>query len=118
MIRSGKLRFRVDVQKPLETRDDHGEPIESWQTVATRFVRLQGISNERSGVEFFNAGVQETAYNRFKATLRWEQSIKAITPKWRLREATCQDRIFEIESVLNVEERNREYLLRVREVFV
>lgn len=108
MIRAGKLRKRVEIQRPVVSRGTTGEYLDTWETVATRNVRIREEKIPR-GVESFHDGYQERARATHQITLRWERRLRDLSPLWRLKDKST---VYEIEAVSNVEDRNREYLVR------
>ncbi len=113
MIRAGKLRKRVEIQQPIVTRAPNGEKLEEWQTVARRNVRIRE-ERRPTGSESFYENYQERAITRYQISLRWERRLKTLSPLWRLK---AGDTIYELEAVNNVEDRNREYLVRATAEF-
>lgn len=113
MIRAGKQRTRVEIQRPVVSRGANGEKLETWQTVATRNVRIRE-EKRPTGREAFHSNYQERAIAVHQITIRWERRIKELTPLWRLK---AGDTIYELEAVNNVEDRNREYLVRATAEF-
>lgn len=113
MIRAGKLRKRVEIQKPLVTRAPNGEKLETWETVARRNVRIRE-ERRPTGGEAFHADYQERAITRYQISLRWERRLKTLSPLWRFKDG---ETVYELEAVNNVEERNREYLVRATAEF-
>jgi SPP1 family predicted phage head-tail adaptor len=50
-VAAGKLRRRVEIQRATETTDALGQPVQTWATVATRWMGLE----ERGGRELYFA---------------------------------------------------------------
>lgn len=51
---AGQLRFRVDIQSPVATQDDAGQPSTSWTTTSTVWADIRymtGLSAIKSGVD-------------------------------------------------------------------
>lgn len=100
-MRTGKLRHRVEVQRYGTSYDPEGEPIQEWQLLAKAWAAIEPLKGE----EYFAAATIQAQISH-KVTMR-PPGIE-ITPADRI---IFGSRIFEIESVINVEERNRELVL-------
>lgn len=100
-MRTGLLRHRVEIQALTVTEDEIGNQVEEWVKVAEAWAAIEPIQgNEKLTAAYMQA---ETTH---KVTMR-PPGIE-ITPAHRI---IFGSRIFEIESVINVEERNRELVL-------
>ncbi len=104
MMRAGPLRCRVTIEEPVETQGADGAILTAWETFATTWASVEPII----GKEYF-AQQREQAAVSHKIRMR---HIAGITHKMRVAWGA---RIFEIESVLNVGERNREVVLMCSE---
>jgi SPP1 family predicted phage head-tail adaptor len=103
-VRIGKLRHRITIERVTETRDTDGSVIETWST----YVTVQASIEPISGREYFAAqSTQADATHRI--SLRY---LSGIVPKMRVKFGS---RIFDILSIINVDERNRELQLMCRE---
>lgn len=95
-MNAGKLRHRATIQQLVNTDDGAGGSIETWQNVATVWAAIEPLrGNERYTAQ----QVQSTLTH--KVTIRYREGIK---PQMRL---TYKGRIFDIESVIDIEERHR-----------
>ena len=95
-MESGKLRYRLEIQSVTETNAD-GEVTEAWATDDTVWGSIEPLR----GKEIFEAGqVESRATHRIR--IRY---YSGLTPTNRFKFGS---RIFNIESVANVEERNVE----------
>jgi SPP1 family predicted phage head-tail adaptor len=103
-MRIGKLRHKITIQEYSAARDSFGAETEGWNDKASVFASITPIS----GKEYF-ASQQLNAEVTTKITIRY---LEGITPKMRV---VFGDRIFEIVSVLNFEERNVELNLMCKE---
>jgi len=92
----GRLREKVTIQSLTTVRDAHGQPIETWGTFAAWRCEIAPIR----GREFF-AARQFQAETTHKLTGHW---ISGVLPTMRISHGS---RIFRIEAVINVGERNR-----------
>jgi SPP1 family predicted phage head-tail adaptor len=103
-MRSGPLRNRVIIEIAVETQGADGSISQDWETIAEVWASVDPLI----GKEYF-AQEREQATVRHKIRMR---HLSGITHKMRISRGT---RLFEIESVLNVGERNRELVLMCRE---
>ncbi len=104
MMRAGPLRCRITVEAPVETQGSDGSTVTTWETFAAAWATVEPLI----GREYF-AQQREQATISHKIRMRYQPEI---THKMRIAWGT---RIFEIESVLNVGERNREIVLMCSE---
>jgi len=103
-VRIGKLRHRITIEQVSETQDPDGSVIESWSTYATVQASIEPIS----GREYVAAqSTQADVTHRIR--IRY---LSGIVPKMRV---SYNSRIFDILSVINLGERNRELQLICRE---
>jgi len=103
-LRIGKLRRRITIERVTETQDTDGAVLETWSTYATVQASIEPIS----GREYFAAqSTQADVTHRIR--IRY---LSGIVPKMRV---SYNSRIFDILSVINVGERNRELQLMCRE---
>ena len=92
----GILRHRATIQQLVNIDDGAGGSIETWENVATVWAAIEPLrGNERYTAQ----QVQSTLTH--KVTIRYREGIK---PQMRL---TYEGRIFDIESVIDIEERHR-----------
>jgi len=105
MMRAGKLRHRIEIQKVTESTDSvSGEVTREWTTIET----VWGSIRPMRGTERFEAS-QVSPQATHKVNLRYDSRI---TSAHRLR---FNSRIFGIEFPLNVNERNIELELLCKE---
>lgn len=103
-MRVSRKNKKVTIQEITETRNSYGESIETWVKFKTVWANIAPIS----GKEFFNAQTISS-----KATLKITVNyIDGLTHKKRILHG---DRIFNIENILNKDERNRELVILVSE---
>lgn len=105
-MKIGTLRHRIQIQTKTISEDSLKQQIESWTDVDTVWARIEPLS----GREYFQAR-QEIAEVSVKVTVRYRNDI---APSMRLR---FEDRIFEVLSVINPEERCILLLLMCKEVY-
>ena len=103
-MRAGPLRCRITIETPVETQGADGSIVTAWETFATTWASIEPLI----GREYF-AQEREQATVSHKIRMR---HLRGITHKMRI---AWELRIFEIESVLNVGERNREIVLMCSE---
>lgn len=96
MISAGRLRELVTIQRATSARDSHGQPIETWSAHTTWRCEIAPVR----GREYF-AAQQFAAETTHKLTGHW---ISGVLPTDRVLHGS---RVFRIESVINVGERNR-----------
>ncbi len=103
-MRGGPLRHRITIEHPVETQAGDGSVVTDWETFTAAWASVEPLI----GREYF-AQEREQATVSHKIRMRY---LPGITHKMRVAWGT---RIFEVESVLNVGERNRELLLMTSE---
>jgi SPP1 family predicted phage head-tail adaptor len=104
-MRAGRLRHRIKIQEYTESQNTYGEVTKNWTDYATVWATFEPIK----GKEFWESQ-QINAEITTKVTMRYLAGVKS---KMRILLGT---RIFEIDSVINPEERNRELQLLVKEM--
>lgn len=103
-MRAGDLHHRVTIQQPVESQNSYGEPIATWQDVATVWAAIEPLQ----GRERFDAQ-QVVAQVDTRIRIRYRPGI---TPKMRVLFGT---RVFDIQAVVEPETRRRELQLLCRE---
>jgi SPP1 family predicted phage head-tail adaptor len=106
-MRARKLMHKVTIQQATDTLDSAGEPIQTWATYATRSAEVMPMGG-RETFRLQQYYADATAVIR----LRYDSLTKAITPEMRV---SFDSRIFNIESMINVDELNREIKLVCKE---
>lgn len=102
-MRAGRLRHRVTIEQP--TTGAFGEA-DSWAALdATNPERWASIE-PAEGREFFTAK-HDVAETPLRFRLRWDSVIDTVTEKMRIT-MDSGARIFDIQSVVNLDERDRE----------
>jgi len=102
-MRAGKLRKRVQVQALQNTVDNFGSLVEAWATAFSRWADVRPISGKEP-----YTNEQHLAELNTVVELRYDSQSATITPKHRIKYG---ERILEIESVVNIGERNKELIL-------
>ena len=98
-MRAGELKKRITIEQPTGTADALGEPVQTWATWAVLWAALQPLV----GTERLQAA-QVNANADVKVTIRYYLGL-IPTVKMRIRYGT---RMFQIVSVQNIDEHNRE----------
>ena len=96
-MRAGRLHKKILIESVSEVRDSRGETTQTWSTTITTRAAIAPLR----GREYFEAH-QENREVTHKIIIRYQSGI---TPKMRIN---FNGRYFDIESIINVEERNRE----------
>lgn len=104
-MQSGKLRHRLKLQSKTVTRDSYGAETIVWTEEAIVWGSVEPIS----GREYFLAK-QVQAETTHKIRIRYYSGLRA---DWRILFGA---RIFEIDSIINFEERNKEMVLMCHEM--
>jgi len=103
-MRAGPLRHRIVIEEATETQDTFGEPDVAWSTLATVWASIVPLTGrEAVSIQQINAAIDH------KITIRY---LAGVVPKMRV---TFGERAFDIVSVANIDERNREMQLLVSE---
>lgn len=104
-INPGELRHIITLQKLENTQNDYGEVIEVWKDILTTRAGIYPVS----GKEFFSAETMNSEVSH-KVNMRY---IPGITSNMRIK---FGERCFNIESVINFQERNIELQLMCKEL--
>lgn len=105
-MRSGKLRHQVTIQRFVAGSPDRttlGERDGSWQTYSTAMASIEPVI----GREYFAAAQVQSKVDT-KIRCRYQSGITAITAAMRVLHGST---VYNIEAAINVENRNREWLL-------
>lgn len=92
----GQFRHRVTFQQESQTSDGQGGYTKTWTNIATVWAKVEPIK-QREREEAMSIGTDRT----HKITTRYQSSINDVS--YRISWGT---RIFNITSVLNINERN------------
>jgi SPP1 family predicted phage head-tail adaptor len=104
-MRAGLMRHRITIEAPTETQGPDGSFVRTWNAFLSAWASIEPLT----GREYF-AAQREQADVSHRIRMRY---MDGITHKMRV---SIGSRIFEIESVINVGERNCELILMCREV--
>ena len=94
-MRPGLLQYRVEIQQSTSTSDAMGQPVNTWKTTQTRWAGVMPLTS-REG--FFAKSVRPELSHRI--TLRW---FNGLEHGHRIK---MDARIFDIASIINVDEGN------------
>ena len=97
-MNAGKLRKLITIQQPSATNDEYGAQVITWSSFGVD--RWAGVE-PLNGREYF-AGQQFQSKVDTRFTLRY---LAGITPKMRI---LCDSLSYDIESVINIDARDRE----------
>ncbi len=100
MIRSGKMNKRIIVQQYTETANTYGEPVRSYTNVAERWASVEPLSSK----ELITAR-QMASQIEMRFRTRYYRTTTPIKPKMRV---VYNDENYNIESVFNVQNQNKE----------
>lgn len=102
-MRSGRLRHSVQLQSPAGSRNAVGERTTTWSTVQTVWAGIEPLrANE------VIAAAQSQMNITHRIVMRYDSSIAGITHGWRI---LFGSRVFDIQGVRNIDEKNRVYEL-------
>ena len=103
-MRIGPLNKRVTIQTATESRDSHGDVAQTWATHATVWAAIEPLSGSERIV-----AQQAEAFTTHRVRIRY---LSTVTSDMRVLYGT---RYFNIESVLNIDERGEEMHLLCQE---
>lgn len=103
-MRAGELRHLVIIQQMTETQNAYGESVRTWAEFAQACAAVEPLS----GREYFDSQ-QRQADVTTRITLRYRAGI---VPRMRVLFGA---RVYEIDSVIDIEERHREMQLMCAE---
>ena len=106
-MRAGQLRHRIQLQSSTKTRNSQNERIETWETYDTVWGSVTPLRGEERLIA--DQIQSEVSHN---IRIRFDTST-TVLPRHR---AIHDGRIFQINSVEDVSERNRQRLLRCKEL--
>ena len=103
-MRAGEIRHRITLQEPVHIRDSFQENVTTYNDVVTVWAAIEWESGRRFlEAKQLNAEVQGVIRIRYRS---------GVLPEWRIK---YEDRYFEILSIANIQERDREIQLTVKE---
>ncbi|NTW70675.1 MAG: phage head closure protein [Eubacteriaceae bacterium] len=100
----GKLRYKISIEAYTPTRDSYGAEIASWNEVAKVWAEVAPLS----GKEYFSSK-QVNSEVTTKITIRY---LEGLNTKMRI---AFKNRIYDILSIINPEERNGSLVFMCKE---
>jgi SPP1 family predicted phage head-tail adaptor len=108
-MQAGRLRHRVTVQRATDAIDQYGDQTPTWTSLGTVWASVEPLN----GREYFAAAQMQSEVST-RIVIRPISGV-TLTPKDRVKFGS---RYFDIQSVINRDERNRELQLLCVERFV
>jgi len=106
-MEAGPRRHRVTIERlGAPTQNSYGEPVETWEEMTTRWAEVEPLE----GREYFQAQQTQTAVDH-RIRVLYDPEAALITPLMRVRHGA---KTLDIQSVINLEERNVELHLMAR----
>lgn len=100
-MRIGQMNQRITIQRRSATKDAYGQEIDSWIDVAEVWAYIRPISGREKLRAFaVESDLSHTVTVRYSAALLPPKTVDA----WRVMYG---DRVFNITSVMNVDEGNK-----------
>jgi SPP1 family predicted phage head-tail adaptor len=102
-MRAGQLRHRIEIQRPIVTRDAYGAEIKAWSALVSLWAHVQTLN-----------GSERILQTQADATLTHQITIRyypGLTPVMRVR---WNGRLFEIHSLVP-DEREQQLVLMCSE---
>jgi len=106
-MRAGRLRHRVTIEEVTNTADGAGAITQTWSEVRKVWAAVEPAR----GAEFY-ASQTENSEVTGKIVMRY---FSGLNPTMRINWAS-ESRIFQIEAIIDPDERHRELQLMVKEV--
>ena len=103
-MRAGQLRHRFRLESATETRSESGAVVRTW----AEYAKVWGKIEPREGREYSESDKLK-AQTTHVATIRHQPDIQAN------HRIIARGRTFQIEGITNVDERDREMMLQLRE---
>ena len=103
-VRNGRYRHKIIIQQVSESIDSFGQAIKTWSTFSQPFASVEPLQ----GREFFSA-------NQFASEVTVRIRLHYLTGVTTKMRVSFDDRIYNIQSVINPSERGREMQLMCSE---
>jgi len=110
-LAAGDLRHSISIQAPSSTRDAFGQAISTWNTILTTRAKIEDTGSASYKDTFAQNAL--IAQSTDLITIRWPGSSVTITPGQRV---IFGDNVWTIQSVDNVQHRNRKLRLACMQV--
>lgn len=95
----GTMRRRITIQNSTPTQNTSGDMVPSWGTYYTCWAEIQPATGRE-----LMAAAQVQANISHTITIRWPGTSYTISPSMRV---LYKSRYFDIQAVINLDERNR-----------
>lgn len=108
-MRAGRLRHRVTLETRSTSVDSLGARVDTWTTIATRRCDIKPLTGKE------NTADNAIEYSRVttEIRLRYDSNLSRLKPHDRAVDYSQSPAVvYDIESVINLMERDREILLR------
>lgn len=102
-MRAGRLNKRVTLQRRASGEDDFGQPVETWNPIATRWASIRPLA----GREYFAAHGQNSAVNT-EIRIRYDNTVAGLVAADRVLFGST---VYDIESVINPNQSNDELVI-------
>lgn len=110
-MRTGNLRKLVRIQSRATTVDTAGQRVETWTDIVRRRVSIEPLN----GREYFVASGENSEVTS-RIRLRYDRALADVKAYDRvLDDNVSPNVVYDIESVINVRERNRELVLMCKQ---
>lgn len=107
-MRAGTLNKIIQIQELTESKDQYGSVTESYTTIKTTRSSINPVNGNEKYIN--HQMLNEVSH---KIEIRYDSNIN-LTPKYRILYKT---KIFDIQNVLNISERNEKLILLCTEKF-
>ena len=109
-MRTGNLRDRITAQRQSTTQDAMGQPVQTWTTLFTRRASIEPLN----GREYMAASGEGSDVST-RIRLRYDATTGTLKTYDRLVDASVSPQVvYDIESVINPRERDRELVVMCR----
>lgn len=106
VLKAGKMRHRVTFQRQSTTKDAVGQLSQTWADIGARTASIEPLN----GREYFNASGENSQVTT-RIRLRYDATIGSVKPYDRVVHGST---VYDILSVINESERNRELILMTK----
>ena len=104
MVNIGRMNHRVVLQSKTSTQDATGSAVETWKTKGTLWAEVVPLNSRE-----YWAAQQVQSDVTHRVSIRYYDGLR---PDWRMKFGT---RLFDIRSVINVDEGNEWHVLLCKE---
>lgn len=112
-IPAGLLRHQVAIQKPSATQDTLGSPTTNWQTVLTAMASVEDAIAQEGADRMSTGWYAMAALVTHIVRLRWPGASVPLAAGYQV---LFDGRTFKVQTVVNVQQRNRVVVLGCIEV--